>query len=248
MDGHDRREAMFGVMTRTHPWSARISDRFFEASFDAAFRRTVRRFLKRRRMSPREFGLALDDPMLVNRLAKGRPVRLVTADTALEFMGEPPLGVLFLREIEAFLNITGTKTYNLGLEALGDRSFVTNMRNGRSPYLGTIDKVRRWMGENSSANERRAIGAATLHRSWFRQGVGGQVGTAEGYLTTKQAAKYFGKGHRSLDRMRIEGEGPPFYKLGNSVRYLREDLDEWARSRRRLSTSDDGTASATTVK
>ena len=44
--------------------------------------------------------------------------------------------------------------------------------------------------------------------------------------------------------MRIEGGGPPYYKLGSSVRYLREDLDEWARSRRRLNTSDDGKASA----
>ena len=172
------------------PWSERISDRFFEVSFDTAFRRTVRRFLTHRRMSPREFELALGDRRLVNRLAEGRPVQLVTADTALEFMGEPPLGTLFHNEIEAYQEITGTKAYQLGLGSVGDRSFVTNLHNGLSPYLGTIDKVRGWMGRHSSAEERRAIGAATLHKSWFRQPVGGPIPTTEGYLTTKQAAKY----------------------------------------------------------
>ena len=52
---------MFCVMTRTHPWIERISDRFFEVSFDAAFRRMVQRYLKRTGMSPRAFGQALGD-------------------------------------------------------------------------------------------------------------------------------------------------------------------------------------------
>ena len=193
---------MFCVMTRTHPWIERISDRFFEVSFDAAFRRTVRRYLKRKRMSARAFGRALHDATLAKRLAEGRPVRLDTADKGFEFMGEPPLRTLFVQEIEAYLQITGTKGYVLGLEAVGDRSFVTNMREGLSPYLGSIDKVRRWMGAHSSAEERRAIGAATLHRSWFRLGVGGRDGHGQGapaaddeqgYLSTKQAGEVPGR-------------------------------------------------------
>ena len=249
---------MFCVMTRTHPWIERISDRFFEVSFDEAFRRMVRGYVKRNGMSPRAFGLAVKDPRLASRLSGGRPVRLDTADRALAFMGEPPLRALFLEEIEAYLKITGTKAYVLGLEAVGDRSLVTNLREGLSPYLGTVDRIRKWMGTHSSMEERRAIGAATLHKSWLRLGAGGHsghpghgdgeagAGDEQGYLTVKQAAKYLGKGHRSLDRMRIEGGGPPYYKLGNSVRYRRDDLDEWAHARRRLSTSDDGTAQATT--
>ncbi len=247
---------MFCVMTRTHPWIERISDRFFEVSFDEAFRRMVGEYLKRRAMSPHAFGLAVKDPRLAKRLSGGRPVRLDTADKALAYMGEPPLRALFLEEIEAYLKITGTKPYVLGLEALGDRSFVTNIREGLSPYLGTVDRIRRWMGAHSRADERRAIGAATLHKSWFRLGAGGHVSHGEhgngkagakdeqGYLTVKQAATYLGKGHRSLDRMRIEGGGPAYYKLGNSVRYRKEDLDKWAYARRRLSTSDDGAAPA----
>ena len=252
---------MFCVMTRTHPWIERISDRFFEVSFDAAFRRMVGDYLKRCSMSSRAFGLAVKDPRLAKRLSGGRPVRLDTADKALAVMGEPPLRSLFLEEIEAYLKITGTKPYVLGLEAVGDRSLVTNLREGLSPYLGTVDRIRRWMGTHSSVGERRSIGAATLHKSWFRLGVGmhaehaghaghgnGEAGAKDeqGYLTVKQAATYLGKGHRSLDRMRIEGGGPAYYKLGNSVRYRKEDLDEWAYSRRRLSTSDDGTASTNT--
>jgi len=29
---------------------------------------------------------------------------------------------------------------------------------------------------------------------------------------------------------RYKGEGPPYYKLGKSVRYLLSEVDEWARS------------------
>ena len=239
-------------MTRTHPWIERISDRFFEVSFDAAFRRMVRRYLEREGMSPRAFGLAVGDTTLARRLSEGRAVRLDTADKALAFMGEPPLRALFLQEIEAYLAITGTKAYVFGLEAGGDRSFVPRLREGLSPFLGTIDKVRAWMGAHSSVAERRAIGAATLHKSWFRVGVGehtghraGQNGDApseSGYLSTSQAATYLGMGRRTLDRLRIKGGGPPYHKFGHRVRYSIEDLDVWARTKRRLSTSDDGTA------
>lgn len=115
-------------------------------------------------MSPREFGLALDDPRVAQRLAKGRPVRLVTADTALEFMGEPPLGTLFLKEIEAYLSITGIRAYKLGFEATGDRSVVTNLLNGLFPYLGTIDTVRRWIGAHS---KRWSTGSGHVRRPNF---------------------------------------------------------------------------------
>lgn len=246
---------MFCVMTRTHPWIERISDRFFEVSFDAAFRRTVRRYLKSRGMSERSFGAAMKDLTLARRLSDGRPIRLDTADKALQFMGEPPLRGLYLQEIDAYLQITGTKAYVLGLEAVGDRSYVKRLREGLSPYLGSIDTVRGWMGAHSTRDQRRAIGAATLHASWFRLGVGDHpghgapaVGHEQRYLSTKQAAKYLGVSDRKLDRLRIEGGGPAYYKFGKSVRYRREDLDEWARPRRRASTSDDGTACTDTEK
>ena len=61
------------------------------------------------------------------------------------------------------------------------------------------------------------------------------------YLNTREAAAHLGLSSRTLDRYRVSGDGPVFLKFGGRVRYLREDLDEWARCRRRRSTSDDGT-------
>ena len=62
------------------------------------------------------------------------------------------------------------------------------------------------------------------------------------YLNTREAADHLGLSTRTLDRYRVSGDGPVFIKFGGRVRYLREDLDAWARTRRRKSTSDDGTA------
>ena len=61
------------------------------------------------------------------------------------------------------------------------------------------------------------------------------------YLTAREAALHLGLSTRTLDRYRVSGDGPVFLRFGGGVRYLREDLDEWARGRRRKSTSDDGT-------
>ena len=64
------------------------------------------------------------------------------------------------------------------------------------------------------------------------------------YLDTRAAAAHLGLSTRTLDRYRVSGEGPVFLRFGGRVRYLRGDLDAWARTRRRTSTSDDGTALA----
>ena len=62
------------------------------------------------------------------------------------------------------------------------------------------------------------------------------------FLRTREAADYLGLSPRTLDRYRVSGEGPVFHRFGGRVRYSIPDLDEWASSRRRASTSDDGTA------
>ena len=72
----------------------------------------------------------------------------------------------------------------------------------------------------------------------------GMTDEATRYLNTRQAADHLGLSTRTLDRFRVSGNGPVFLKFGSRVRYLREDLDGWARSRRRKSSSDDGTALA----
>ena len=52
----------------------------------------------------------------------------------------------FVAEIEAFLAASRMKPSDLGREAIGDPSFVTRLRQGRSPSLATADKVRSFIG------------------------------------------------------------------------------------------------------
>jgi len=72
----------------------------------------------------------------------------------------------------------------------------------------------------------------------------GMTDKATRYLNTRQAADHLGLSTRTLDRFRVSGDGPVYHLFGTAVRYLPEDLDHWATTRRRRSTSDDGTALA----
>ena len=67
-------------------------------------------------------------------------------------------------------------------------------------------------------------------------------GNGTKYLSTREAAAWLGLSPRTLDRYRVSGEGPAFHRFGSRVRYLVTDLETWAAARRRVSTSDDGTA------
>jgi sulfate adenylyltransferase subunit 2 len=51
----------------------------------------------------------------------------------------------FLSEIEAFLKGNSIDPTSLGKQALGDPSFVFDLRKGRSPSTRTIERVRAWM-------------------------------------------------------------------------------------------------------
>lgn len=63
------------------------------------------------------------------------------------------------------------------------------------------------------------------------------------FLTTEAAASYLGGlAKATLERWRSCGGGPVFYKIGGRCFYRREDLDAYAQSRRRRSTSDPGPA------
>ncbi|MBA2664249.1 MAG: helix-turn-helix domain-containing protein [Bradymonadaceae bacterium] len=46
-------------------------------------------------------------------------------------------------------------------------------------------------------------------------------------LTTHDAARLLGISSRQVERMRIEGTGPPFFKVRGSIRYRRCDLEEF---------------------
>ena len=62
---------------------------------------------------------------------------------------------------------------------------------------------------------------------------------AGGLLNNREAAEYLGLSVRTMNRYRVTGDGPPYYRLGNRVRYVRAELDEWVTGSRRTSTSDD---------
>ena len=220
-------------------------------------------------MSARRFGAeVLGDPNFVSSQARGRSVRLATADRVLARMGLAPLGPGFRREVEGFLEATGVKASVLGQEAVGNRSLVGRLRRGASPTLGTVDRVRAWMAAHAGAEETGAMGAGTERDdNVFRaarpgssaaplpsagaginleeeggRGMNGMNGNGTKYLSTREAAAWLGLSPRTLDRYRVSGEGPAFHRFGTRVRYLAADLDGWAAARRRLSTSDEGTA------
>jgi hypothetical protein len=52
----------------------------------------------------------------------------------------------FRADVEVFLAASRMKPTDFGREAVGDPSFVTRLRQGRSPSLATADKVRAFIG------------------------------------------------------------------------------------------------------
>jgi predicted DNA-binding transcriptional regulator AlpA len=59
-------------------------------------------------------------------------------------------------------------------------------------------------------------------------------------LTEIETAAYIGMSRAYLRQARMEGKrgertpAPPFIKIGRSVRYLREDLDQWLSNQQKL--------------
>jgi sulfate adenylyltransferase subunit 2 len=56
----------------------------------------------------------------------------------------------FLAEIEQFLATSATDATSLGKQALGDPSFVFDLRKGRSPSTRTIEKLHSWISANGA--------------------------------------------------------------------------------------------------
>lgn len=59
-------------------------------------------------------------------------------------------------------------------------------------------------------------------------------------LTEREVARITGISVRSLQHKRSQGEGPPFVRIGRSVRYPREDLVHWYKSLTRHGESGEG--------
>ncbi len=197
-------------------------------TLDDFIRGTIEAYLARTNMSAREFGvLALGDPGFVSSLKSGRSLRLDTADRVLQFMDEAPIGPTFRDEIEAFLSRKEMKPYKLGEKALGDPSFVQRLMSGASPQLRTVDRVRSWMH-----GTKRTSGSGTLDEGRPREKGVSPQGDAPTFLSTRKAAALLTLSPRTLDRYREIGKGPPYFQLGQRIVYAREDLLDWAWSKR----------------
>ena len=59
----------------------------------------------------------------------------------------------------------------------------------------------------------------------------------DGFINETHAADFLCQSIRTIQKWRVTGFGPKFYKSGRSVRYRRRDLLEWGNARNRQSTS-----------
>ncbi len=220
---------------------------------DARFLRAIEVWCARNEISAGAFGAAVyRDRGFVASLRDGRSARLGTVDRALAVMGEPPAGPAFLREVEAFLAVTGVKRSLLGREATGNPSFVAQLREGVSPKLATVEAVRAAMKSHASPAEWREIRA--LAGAMPAIMTGARLPSPEsparsvnrdpspdrparrlenrGYVDTREAAERLGLSPNTLARYRITGAGPRYYRFGGCVRYRETDLEAWAAGRR----------------
>lgn len=63
---------------------------------------------------------------------------------------------------------------------------------------------------------------------------------AQTFLTTPKAAQFLNLSPRTLEKMRVTGNGPTYVLMGRLVRYRLSDLVAWAEAGARRSTSDPG--------
>jgi predicted DNA-binding transcriptional regulator AlpA len=60
------------------------------------------------------------------------------------------------------------------------------------------------------------------------------------YVRTRAAARYLSLSPRTLEKLRVTGAGPQYFKMGRAVLYAIGDLEAWLAGNRRCSTSDTG--------
>ena len=215
---------------------------------ESELRRAISDYLERSGMSGRELGMrALGDSGFVATLNRGRSAPLDAADRVLGFMDIAPIGPRFRREVEAFLIVARVRIRPtaLGSKSVRNSSFVRDLRNGASPTLDTLERVRSWMHGFADEFERTGIawllasdatlppyGLHAAFAPWTDDDEAMQKLDAATFLTPREAAAVLKLSFRTLDRYRVNGEGPAFHKFGGKVVYGRFDLEAWAKARR----------------
>ncbi len=59
----------------------------------------------------------------------------------------------------------------------------------------------------------------------------------DGFIPEAEAADFLCQSVRTIQKWRVTGAGPQFYKFGRSVRYRRRELTDWVEERRKAHTS-----------
>ena len=65
-----------------------------------------------------------------------------------------------------------------------------------------------------------------------------ELNCRERLLTASDAANHLRLSPSWLAKARMRGDGPPYVKLGRSIRYTETSILQWMRSRQRFSTSE----------
>lgn len=192
-------------------------------------------------MAPSTFGiLAAGDSSLVPALRRGRVCRLALADRVLGFIGREPVSPGFRREVEACLEVTRTKPYLFGRMAMGNPTFLSELRRGVDMNLETVGRVRRWMDENSSEEERERIRVLASEGTEGTDGMeqgggegpGGMAGDDQEWMEMAEVASLLGFSARTLHRCLEEGGGPPCRRIGARALYRRDDVMAWIEAHR----------------
>ena len=153
--------------------------------------------------------------------------RINSTNRVLQFMDEAPIGPKVRDEVEAFLSRTEMKPSKLGEKALGDPSFVQKLMSGASPRLRTFERLRSWMHDTEPAS-----GSEPLVDERPRGSKPSPRGDETTFLSTGKAAALLAISTRTLNRFRENGTGPRYHRLGQRIVYAREDLLDWAWSKR----------------
>lgn len=223
-------------------------------------RAKVSAYLERTGMPDEEFGKrVLGRPQFVEQFAGQQTMTLETADRLLRFLGEAPIGPVFRREVEAFLEVTAIRPAKLSTDAAGYPWFVGTLEERGSARLSAVERVRAWMVQTATPSQRAVIarmlegsgstifndGASTSMQGERRERTTSPASDADKdapdhapedhrqlFLTTKEAAAFLRLTTRTLDRFRAAREGPAYCRFGNRVYYARADLLTWVWSQR----------------
>ena len=230
----------------------------------ADIRAKVSDYLARTGMAEEEFGRrALGRPDFVGRLDVQRTMTLKTADRVLRFMGEAPIGPTFRREVDTFLEVTGTRPERFGIDAVGVPWFVQTLRTEESVRLAAVQQAREYIDRTVDPSQRAVIAgmledggestcgavASPVSQAERKKGKASRVPDTDAedpparhrreFLDTAEATALLRLARRTLVRYRAMGVGPANHRFHGRIAYTRTDLMNWALGRRQTTRESD---------